>query len=179
MLDSGTSPCKQHAQQKSWRTLSVKVLLLFLVSSNMADNVGKALVSIRLSASEIQYSGLKGCSGDAAKDASSNGSLLMRYERSRCADFWPSLRKTALARTSNDARMRSIARLWPSFYNRVSFDIWGIINVYQTYLISVVQIVDQRHVIDQWATNKLSNVSMLEYLRISRAKRQTLTAALM
>lgn len=49
---------------------------------------------------------------DCARFASSTGSLLIKYERKRCAVFWFSLRKTALAKTSKDAKMRSIKHDW-------------------------------------------------------------------
>jgi hypothetical protein len=80
----------------------------------MADRVGKAFVSTWASASVIQYWGVRGANIESAKVASNNGSLLIRYDRSRCPVFWPSFRKTALARTSKEARIRSIVVFWIS-----------------------------------------------------------------
>lgn len=88
MLVSGTRPCRQHAATNSERTDSVKGLLL-RPFSNRDDSVGNVLVSTRLSAFVMHISELKGYIGvaDAAKEARTSGTLLIRYDRSKCADF--------------------------------------------------------------------------------------------
>lgn len=109
MLVSGTRPCKQHAVTKSERTDSVKGLLLRLFSKRDVS-VGNVLVSTRLSALVIHNSELKGYIGSCvAKEARMSGTLLIKYDLMRFAVFWPSFLKMALASTSKDARMRSIA----------------------------------------------------------------------
>jgi hypothetical protein len=106
-LLSGRRPWRQQAQQNSSRTESVKGLL-FLLSSNIEDKVGKAFVSTLRRASVMQYSGVKGGNICLLRLEMSRGSLFIRYDLRRCVAFGPSFRKTALARTSNDARMRSM-----------------------------------------------------------------------
>lgn len=53
--------------------------------------------------------------GELESDARRSGTLFMRKDRSNNPDFAPSLlRKTALASTSNEARIRSMAVDWRS-----------------------------------------------------------------
>ena len=56
----------------------------------------------------MQYSEVSGGKYDAERVDMSRGSLLMRNERRMVVVWAGSLRKVAFARTSKDARMRSI-----------------------------------------------------------------------
>lgn len=103
-----TRPCNAHAVQNSSLTLSVYGLLL-RDSSNISDAVGKTLVSTRFSASVMQNSDDVVENWGENSWQRSSGTLLTRNDFSTCASLWASLRKTALARTSNEARMRSMA----------------------------------------------------------------------
>lgn len=82
MLLSRTRPCRQHAQQNSSRTESVKGLLL-LDSSNMDESVGKVLVSTRFSASVMQNSAVEGGYMCLLKFSIRRGNLFMRNDRRR------------------------------------------------------------------------------------------------
>jgi hypothetical protein len=74
ILDSSSSPRKQHAKQKSWRTESANILLVSI-------RVGKTLVSTRLRASVMQYSEVSGGKNDAERVEIKRGTLLIRNER--------------------------------------------------------------------------------------------------
>ncbi len=82
MLSSGIRPCRQHEKQKSCLTESENISPA-LVSSNIEEKVGKALVSTWLRASVMHNSGLR--DGNIGADIMdiSNGTLLIRNERRR------------------------------------------------------------------------------------------------
>lgn len=84
--------------------------------SNRPDRVGKTLVSTWFRACEMQYSALKGYTADEdwASETRIRGTLLTTNDLSRCPMLDPSLRKTALARTSNAARISCVAVVWRS-----------------------------------------------------------------
>lgn len=113
MLDSGIKPCKQQAKQKSCLTESENMSVL-LDSANKVESVGNALVSTRLNASVIQNSEVRGGKKDAASVETSNGTLLIKNDRSIVVVCCPSFRKVALAKTSNDASIRSTVVDWTS-----------------------------------------------------------------
>ena len=80
---------------------------MLLDSSNIFDNVGKALVSTRFRASVIQYSDVRGGNRVADKVDRRRGILLIKNERIMDV-VWPrSLRDVASAKMSNDASIKS------------------------------------------------------------------------
>jgi len=108
MLVSSIKPCRQHAKQKSCRTESENMLFVVLDSSNIPDNVGKALVSTWPNASVIQYSDVRGGNNDAESVARRRGILLIRNDLRIVIDWARSFRNVAFASTSKAARIRSI-----------------------------------------------------------------------
>jgi hypothetical protein len=113
ILVSAIKPCKQHAKQKSCLTESENRLLV-LDSSNIFENVGKALVSTWLKASVMQYSEVSGGNIEAESVDRRRGILLIRNDL-RIVVVWAfSLRKVALARMSKAARIRSTIVDWIS-----------------------------------------------------------------
>jgi hypothetical protein len=109
MLASSNKPCRQHAKQKSCLTESANMAFV-------SARVGKALVSTRLRASVIQYSEVRGGKNDAESVERRRGILLIRKERRAVMESFFSFRKVALANTSKEARIRSIAVLCRSPY---------------------------------------------------------------
>jgi len=83
-------------------------MLFVLVSSNIPDKVGNALVSTWLSASVIQYSDVRGGNNEAERVARSRGILLIRKHLRIVMNAARSFRNVAFARISNAASIRSI-----------------------------------------------------------------------
>lgn len=87
---------------------------LLVDSANRVESVGNALVSTWLKASVMQNSDVKGGKKDVASVETSKGTLLIRNDRSIVVVCGPSFRKVALAKTSNDASIRSTVVDWTS-----------------------------------------------------------------
>lgn len=86
------------------------------------ESVGKALVSTWLRASVMQYSEVSPGKNDPERVVSNRGTLLIKNDRSMVVVCTPSPRDVAFARTSNEARIRSIAvdRTSPCFRQYVN-----------------------------------------------------------